>query len=190
MACHLLDPIYWALDLDAPCKVTAAGGRYVLDDICETPDTMEAVWEYGPKGDRDDPLQVVWSLTEGNARGFAGHGVGMALYGSNATVVFDFFTHEIIAEGDRLAGTTKPKPSIPSSPGHHREFLDAIKSRTRCSCDVEYGHRLSNVPHMANIAFRTGRTLSWDNEREQFIDAPEADRLLARAYRVPYVLPV
>jgi hypothetical protein len=43
--------------------------------------------------------------------------------------------------------------------------------------------------HLANIAYRLGRSLEFDSEREDFLGDPEADRLLSRVYRYPYVVP-
>lgn len=190
MACHITDLVYWALKLESPRTIVASGGRYALDDIGETPDTMEVVWDYVPSPERKNPLQLVWSSTQANSRGIEGRGLGIAFYGSNATLVADYDRHEIIAEGERLKGVEKPEPSIPPSVGHRREFLDAIKSRQRCSCDVEYGYKLTTVPLTGNIALRTGLKLTWDADKERFIDAPAANQMLSREYRKPWHLPV
>ncbi len=81
----------------------------------------------------------------------------------------------------------RPAPSIPDSPGHVREFLDAIKSRNlETTCNVRYGHRLTKLGLLSNIAFRSGRRIHWDDARERIADDDEASKLLSRKFRKPY----
>jgi hypothetical protein len=75
------------------------------------------------------------------------------------------------------------------SVGHHREWLSAIKSRSQCSCNFAYGHRLSSVGHLGNIALWSGEKLKWDADSEQISNHPEANRFLTKAYRKPWALP-
>jgi len=73
---------------------------------------------------------------------------------------------------------------------HWQNFFDCVATRQTPRCPVEDAHRDASVAHLANIAFRTGRTeLRWDPDREVIIDAPEATQMLARAYRAPWQLP-
>jgi hypothetical protein len=81
-----------------------------------------------------------------------------------------------------------PAPSIPDSPGHIREFLDCIKSRKRATCDVEYGNRLTKGGLLGNIAFRSGDTIRWDDQKEQVMGNSHANRLVTRHYRKPWKL--
>jgi hypothetical protein len=53
---------------------------------------------------------------------------------------------------------------------------------------VELGHQATNVAHLANIAYKTGRKLRWDGRQERFVDDAEADRLLTREARKPWNL--
>jgi predicted dehydrogenase len=74
---------------------------------------------------------------------------------------------------------------------HTSNFLDCVKSRQTPICPVEEALRTVTVAHLANACFRTGRTeLEWDPEKQEVINAPEADRMLRRAYRGPWQLPV
>jgi hypothetical protein len=70
-------------------------------------------------------------------------------------------------------------------------FLAAVRSRrhTDLLCDIEEGHLSAALCHLANISYRTGRKLRFDPARERFINDPEADQLLTRRYREPYVVP-
>ena len=92
-------------------------------------------------------------------------------------------------KGKRVDDFPRPPQTIPDSPGHLREFLDATKSRNLATtCNVRYGHHLSKCGLLANIAFRTGRRLQWDDEREHFIGDNDASRYLARRFRKPWNL--
>ena len=66
---------------------------------------------------------------------------------------------------------------------HYSDWLDCIRSRQRPRCDVEIGHRSATLCHLANIAIRLDRPLSWDPTVEQFVDDPSANRYLSRPMR-------
>jgi hypothetical protein len=74
---------------------------------------------------------------------------------------------------------------------HYRNFVDAIKANDakRLTCGIEDGHLSSSLAHMANIAYRVGRKLKFDGLTEKFVGDAEADKLLTRPYRAPYVIP-
>lgn len=69
------------------------------------------------------------------------------------------------------------------SENHHIDWLQAIRNRTRPICDVAIGHRTASVCNVANIAYQLQRPLEWNPVREQFVDDPDANLLLDRAYR-------
>ena len=72
---------------------------------------------------------------------------------------------------------------------HARNFLDCVKSRAKCNCDIETGHRSTSATLLANIALKTRSLLDWDADAERFPSAPEANKLLSYKYRAPFVLP-
>ena len=71
---------------------------------------------------------------------------------------------------------------------HLQQFMRCIKTGERPLCDAATAHRSTSVCHLANIAIRLGRKLTWDPQREQFVNDPEADAMRARTQRSPYVL--
>jgi predicted dehydrogenase len=179
--CHIADVAVWAMDLKGPKSVSAVGGRLFLNDPTETPDTMEAVLEY-------PGLMFMFSFRPTPLSGFEhmGH-IGCVFEGTDATLVANYETHEVWAKGAKIEDFPRPEPSIPDSPGHLREFLDAIKTRTlETTCNVRYGHRLTKLGLLSNIAFRTGRRIYWDDARERILDDGDANRLLSRKFRKPY----
>ena len=63
-----------------------------------------------------------------------------------------------------------------------------MKSRKLPICDVEIGHRSATVCHLGNIAIRTGRKITWDAKAEQIVDDKEANAMLTKTYRKPWML--
>lgn len=183
--CHLVDPIVWGMEATAPVSVVASGGRYVSDDNAETPDTMEVTWHYPDRGGWD----LVWSQQSSNGNGFYGRPAGIAFEGANGTLHAHYDDFEIIParKGEELS---LPEPTLPRSPGHHREWIDKVKSRERCSCNFDYGHRITSVAHLGNMALRSGQRLDWDAANERVTNEAAANELLFRAaYREPWDLP-
>lgn len=180
--CHIADVAFWALDLDGPKSVSATGGRFYLDDNTETPDQMEAVFEY-------PDLTFIYTFHPQPPPGLEHMGgIGCVFQGTDATLVTNYEKHEIWVDGEKAGGFPRPDPTIPDSPGHLREFLDAIKSREKTTCNVGYGHRLNRVGLLANIAYRAGERIYWDNENEKIVNSPDASRLLTRTFRKPWKL--
>ena len=75
------------------------------------------------------------------------------------------------------------------SPGHHRDWLNCIRTRKRPICDVEIGARSVTVCHLGNLAYWYGRKLRWDPQNWQFIGDDEANTWLDRQQRDPWQLP-
>ncbi len=72
---------------------------------------------------------------------------------------------------------------------HARNFLDCVKTREKCHCDPETGHRSTSATQIANIAHRLGAVLEWDAKKEEFVGHDEANKMLAYNYRAPYKFP-
>ncbi len=184
--CHIVDPIHWAMDVEAPETITATGGRFALDDNAETPDSLEVLYEYKTKDGQK--FVMVWSQTDFSDHGLEDKGLGIMFQGTRGTLVANYSEFKIYpTKGEQIE---LPSPTLPRSVGHHREWLNAIKSREQCSCRFEYGHRLSSVGHLGNIALWTGEKLKWDGEAERVTNHQEANNYLLReTYRAPWTLP-
>ncbi len=74
------------------------------------------------------------------------------------------------------------------SPGHHRNWLDCIRTRTRPVADVEIGARTATIVHLGNLAYWHRRPLKWDPQQWQFADAAD-NELRDRERRDPWQLP-
>jgi predicted dehydrogenase len=182
--CHIVDVALWALDLPAPASVVAVGGRHLLtDNRTETPDTVDALLEY-------PNLMFAYRLRPSAPPGFEHLGnIGCIFEGTEATLVTNYSAHEVYVKGKKVDDFPRPPESIPSSPGHVREFLDAVKSRNlETTCNVRYGHRLTKLGLLCNLSYRTARRIRWDDQHERILDDAEASRLLTREFREPYTL--
>jgi hypothetical protein len=68
------------------------------------------------------------------------------------------------------------------SENHYKDFLQAMRNRTKPIADVEIGHRTATVCNMGNIAYELKRPLKWDPVKEEFDDR-EANKLRGREMR-------
>ena len=103
---------------------------------------------------------------------------GMLNFSSNAYTAYDI-------DGKEIAKNTEGPGDVP----HFQNFADAVREGTPLNQPISEGQKSALLCHLANIAYRTGRTLFFDGARESFVDDREADRLLTRDYRDPYVVP-
>ncbi len=181
--CHITDVAFWAMNFKAPKNITSVGGRFFLTDSTETSDTQEAILEF-------PGVLYTYSFRPAPLTGFEhmGH-IGCVFEGSEASLVTNYERNEIWVRGKLAGDFPRPPQTIPDSPGHMREFLDAVKTRNlETTCNVRYGHRLTKYGLLANISYRTGNRLTWDDDRERIVGDPKASRMLTRPYRKPWRL--
>jgi hypothetical protein len=81
------------------------------------------------------------------------------------------------------------KHVAPAIRAHLRDVLECMKTRARPVADIEQGHLSSSACILANVALKLGRTLEWDQAKGQVVGDDEANRLLRRLYRSPWVHP-
>jgi predicted dehydrogenase len=202
---HYLDFIHWALGQEAPLAVTAMGGKFVVEDNREIPDTLEVLWQY-PGG-----TLVTFSQFNANAAPAAARNAEIELRGTKGTLYLHGSGYEVVP--DAITPNEFPartpvnrayerqwrageKPMIEprkatgdGDTAHHaRNFLDCVKSRQPCNCDIETGHRSTSATLIANIAHKTGALLAWDARAERFTNHAEANKYLSYPYRAPYRL--
>ena len=173
---HHCDIAHWGMDTDTTGPVEIEGKCHFPDDgLWDTPDTFHFVCRYEngvtmTVSDRDNP----------NAQG----------------VRFEGDEGWVFVSRDKL--DAHPRSLLRSSIGpdevwlyrstdHYRNFLDGVKSRAETVTPVEIAHRSATVAHLANIALRLGRKVRWNPDTERFIGDADADRLLSRSMREPWV---
>jgi predicted dehydrogenase len=102
---------------------------------------------------------------------------------------------------DKIASNPKEIVRSPKNPGHNKRpetayhienWVECIKSRKRCTADIEIGQRSSTLCYLVNIVRdigRVGQALKWDPVAERFTNCDEANKLLDRPRRKGYELP-
>jgi predicted dehydrogenase len=205
---HSLDIVDWVLRLDTLRSVVSVGGRYVLKDRGETPDTQDALFEC-------DGWTAAWSMRECSGGAKTEH--GLEFYGTKGSLGISRKSFRITADKDVSPEMTVPQftgahpvggPNAVEAPkdlplrtaavedksgddraqfrDHVRNFLDCVKSRETPISDLESGHRVATICHLANISLRLGRKLNWDGEHETIVGDEDAAAWLARPYRAPW----
>ena len=107
--------------------------------------------------------------------------------GTDGMLLADYSKHVLLPE-DRFEGFRPPEQTIPDSVGHHQEWIDACKSGGETTCNFGYSGPLTETVLLGNVAFRTGKKLSWDHEKLEARGCPEADRFRRRNYREGWTL--
>lgn len=187
---HLIDIVQWAMDVEAPLSASAVGGKFCLKDNRETPDTLQASFQY-------PTFVLTYENRVCNGRPVNDHGYGIEFYGTEGTLFVDRSGFQLIPEqrreGDQLLDRTlaREQRSTPDNPSHARNFIDCVKSREKPICDIEIGHRSSSTAILGNLAYRSGATVVWDAKTERVTnDNPRAAELVDREYRAPWKLTV
>ncbi len=187
-AVHHYDIIHWAMGVKWPAAATALGGHMALtNDSREWPDTFDGVLQYGPGPVARRGFLLRYTFRAGCRREERCH--AKLFCGTEASLLLDRSGYTLQAElrnGKKVvAETFRGKGE-----NHAEVFLRNVGSRARPLADVEEGHHSSNPGHLMNIAWRVGRQIRWDGEREMILDDPAASRLLGRSYRRPWRLEV
>ncbi len=185
MACHYLDLAFWALSLDAPTTVLADGPEPHAE--C-APGGMRCSFAF-PRRDDRPALVLHWHAGADRpaaalrARGLDEWRNGVLFVGDDGWLVSDYNRH-LVGPDARRARWQAPTASIPPSPGHHKEWLDACRNRTQPSCSFAYAGPLTETALLANVAFRAarGRRLDW-RARELSTGDAAADAMLDVAPR-------
>jgi len=168
---------------DSPRTASSSGGKYFFDDSSETPDSQMTAYEF-------PNYMLVWEHKAGLNNGLNGRSWGVEWNGTEGTIIANDSGWEIISERKQANLDSVKKPGSPDPrPAHVRNFLDCLKSRNQPVLNLEVGHHLSTIAHLGNIAYRTGRKIVWDAEKEKIKGDNEADKLVSVNYRKPWNLP-
>ena len=201
MCIHMLDMVRWMLELGWPRSVSSSGGILVdKASKANISDTQTATFDFGN-------LQVVW-----NHRTW-GHGVdpdypwSATFYGDKGTLKASVFKYEFtpagankpIAQGDPLYEYDKypedqtekdlEKHCASAIRWHMKDWLAAIEKRSQPVADIEQGHISTTSCILANLSMQLGRSLRWDSAKGHVFADAEANRMLLRPYREPWIHP-
>ncbi len=185
---HIIDYGLYGMNAKAPKSVMAMGGKMAYpDDASETPDTLQALYEF-------DDFTMLWDHGTGIDGGYFGRTHGVAFVGNNGTLVVDRIGWEVIPERknkqDLIERVELQKGNGKGLELHMANFLEGVRSGNRnLNCSIEIAANTARVAHLGNIALQTGRRLYWDHENSRFVNDEEANQYLVPSYRSPWKLP-
>jgi predicted dehydrogenase len=200
MCIHMLDMVRWMLGLGWPKRIASTGGIYVQKKSkANVPDTQNATFDFGD-------LDVTWEHRTWGEAPDPKYPWGATIYGDRGTLKlsvmgYDFtpldggtpihrdVTYEFEQFPEDRTEKDLERHVAPAIRRHLLDFLAAIQSRGKPVADIEQGHISTASCILANLALQLGRTLAWDPETGRVKDDEEANRLLSRPYRAPWIHP-
>jgi len=197
--CHVVDPSFWALDLGAPKSIQAEvdEGYDPVEHADVYPAGTAITFEFAAKGDRG-PVKLVWydgkrrpprpkDLEEGRNP----PGTGAIVIGDKGTITHG--SHG--AGGVRIVPEAKmqeyktPEPTLPRVPGHHADWILAIREGRQAGSNFDYGGPLTELGLLGMIAIRlAGTRLEWDGPNMRFTNSEEANRWVKPEFREGWTL--
>lgn len=214
--CHIVDPVFWALDLGAPVSVVAEAAGYDPEKHRETfPQSSKVRFEFPARGDRP-AVTLYWydgdryqpphpeELPAGaesipDPGWVAGKPVGALVVGDKGKIVYG--SHgargwRIIPEakmrdyvGDRELEYEQNTSGLPTNLAHHVDWLQACKGGSPAGSNFDYGGPLTEIATLGDIALRMlGTQLDWDAEHLMFPNQPIANQYLHTQYREGWTL--
>lgn len=186
---HWMDQILWWTEEKYPRKIYSTGGRAIRQDNTDAPDHQVATFEF-------EDFTAVWehrNFAANNAE--KGENVGCYFYGTEGTF------HQGWQQGWTFYPSDKNKQIIHQPPQLNQpddqnikelwaNFLQSIKSKKLPVCDIEIGHRSTNMALLGMLSLKLGRSIEWDGSTEIIVNDPEANKLLSRPYRGEWRYPV
>jgi predicted dehydrogenase len=201
MCIHMLDMVRWMLDLGWPKRVSSTGGILVdKKSKANITDTQSATFDFGD-------MQVVWQHRTWGQANDPEYPWGATFYGDKGTLKADVHKYAFTPQGkDKPTQTGKALFEYEKYPEdkdekdlerhvasairwHVQDFLKAVASRGKPVADIEEGHISTASCILANLSMKLGRTLAWDAEKQRVVNDDEANGLLKRPYRKPWVHP-
>jgi predicted dehydrogenase len=194
MACHYMDLPFWALNLRAPLTISAEGSQPV--DAVSCPSWVICQYEF-PARDALPPVKLTWydggkkpellgtlKDKEGKPLNWGG---GQLFVGSEGMLLSDYGRH-VLLPVEKFVDFKAPEPTIPNSIGHHKEWLQAIRTGGPTTCNFDYSGALTEAVLLGTVAYRAGGKLEWDAANLKVTNSPAAHNLIHKEYRKGWVL--
>jgi predicted dehydrogenase len=191
--CHYMDLAHWALKLRHPTTIAAEGPP--LDPV-GTPAWLIVRYDYSARGELP-PVQLTWydggrrpellaQLRDKEGKPLAWR-AGQLFVGEHGMLLSDYTRH-VLLPVEKFADFKPPAPFIPASIGHHQEWLQAIRSGGTTTCNFDYSGALAEAALLGNVAYRSGKRITWDAEKLRVTNAPEAQQFVHKEYRKGWTL--
>ncbi|MEP7259033.1 MAG: Gfo/Idh/MocA family oxidoreductase, partial [Flavitalea sp.] len=199
---HEMDIARWGLGVTLPTRIAAFGGHFMFDDDQQTPNSLKTLFEFpNPDGTGDKKKLLEFEVRHwitnreainsenpesGSYQISADNTVGNLFYGSKG------FMSKNVNEWQAFMGKERtPGESGKGLGNHYEDFILAIRSHDQrlANGDIREGFYSCALVHLGNISYRLGRSLEFDPVKMKFVNDPEADAMLRRQYRTPFVVP-
>ncbi len=187
---HEMDVARWGLGVKYPTKISAMGGHFMFDDDQETPNTVNAQFEFNEGGRKKVmTFEVRGGITsvEAGMGGAAGvSAIGNMFYGPKGYMVRERFGYKTF-----LGKEHAPGPQATSTENHFENFIEVMRNRrtAELTAEIEEGAITCTLIHLANISYRLGRSLHFDSKTMTCTGDSEANAMFTRNYRAPYIVP-
>lgn len=180
--CHYMDLPHWALHLRHPATVEVVDGPPVHKE--STPPWLIVRYEYGARKELP-PVTLTWYhggkkpsvLPPDLAPKWSS---GVLFIGEKGTLLADYGRNTFVPE---TANLTRPRPFIPDSIGHHKEWIEACKKDGPTTCSFDYSGPLTEAALLGNVAYRVGKKIEWDAAKMRAKNCPEAQEYIQHKYR-------
>jgi predicted dehydrogenase len=186
---HQMDICRWLLDVTYPTKVSSMGGHFMFDDDQQTPNTQVATFEFDGMGKKKF---LVFEVRHWMSNHEAGLGEGKKDPNTIGNMFYGSKGYMVVGGGYKtfLGREQEPGPARSGGGNHFENFLNAMRSRkpSDLNAEIEEGAMSTVLVHLANISYRLGRTLKFDAKTQTCIGDSEANRMLTRKYREPFVV--
>ena len=196
--CHVVDPVFWALDLGAPKTVVAQAKDYDPKTQGDAYPKGDIITFEFPAKEKRGAVTLVWhSGTERIPRApdlepdRKPVDTGALVYGDKGTITYG--SHgaggvRIIPEA-KMKAYKLPEKTIPRAKEHHEDWLRAIREGKKAGSDFSYGGPLTEIAMLGVIALKMlGRKLEWDAQAMKFTNCPEANQFVNPPYRKGWTL--
>jgi len=200
MCIHMLDMVRWMMDLGWPKRISSTGG-ILMDKASKAniTDTQTATFDF-------DDVKVIWQHRTWGTAPDPKYEWGATFYGDKGTLKvsvysYDFIpadksqpvhrdvTYELEQYPEDKTEKDLEKHVAPAIRHHMQNFLAAIDARSKPVADIEQGYISTSSCILANMAMKLGRTLTFDPQKQRVVQDDEANRLLRRPYRQPWIHP-
>src|SRR5688572_27416720 len=195
---HEIDIALYAMQATAPISVMASGGKLAYpDDASETPDTLQAVFQY-------ENFNMLWEHATGIDNGPYNRREGIAFIGNNGTLVVDRGGYEVIPErqADGYSNWGAAKMEVIEAYKKPNElnyldlatqnFIEAVKKNDQSllNTPIRSGSVAAINAQMGNIAYKTGSKIFWDAKNGNFGNNAEANKLIKASYHNGWEMPI
>ncbi|MDZ4848121.1 MAG: Gfo/Idh/MocA family oxidoreductase [Pirellulaceae bacterium] len=192
---HWLDQVLWWSGEKYPKKVYSTGGRPVRgpsiltdkEQTSDAPDSQVATYEF-------ESFNATWEHRRYASNNAEKHAIGCYFYGTKGTFHMGWRDGWTFYPSDSKQAPIHENATLQEPDGHSikllwADFLESIETGKKPTCDIEIGHHATNASLLGMLSLKLGRSIEWDGEHEKVKGDDEANQLLKRPYRAPWVYP-